>query len=612
LRACGHALKIAFLSSDADAEPRNGPRERQVRDLRGFRGDLDFCVFLHGSRPTPCAAGRFPLLQYLPHPDAGSGPAAPSRPAALRRLLQRPGLDFLLEAHSGLSAKLGEEAGFQGLWASGLSISASLGLRDSNEASWSQVLDVLEYMADSTRLPILVDGDTGYGNFNNARRLVRKLEQRGLAGVCFEDKRFPKTNSFLNGWRQPLAEVDEFCGLLRAAKDSQADADFVVIARVEAFIAGWGLQEALKRAEAYRQAGADGILIHSARRTPEEVLSFQREWGQRSPVVVVPTKYYTTPTSVLEEAGFSLAIWANQMMRSCITAMQETARRLALERSAIEVEECIAPLGEVFRLQGTQELEEAERRYLPDAAGTRVIIQAATRGDDMLTLTEDRPKCMLEVGGRPLLGRIVEGFRAAGFNDIAVVRGYRKETVTVEGVTYHDCERMQDGHEAAWLASALPALEGDCLIAYGDVLFKKFVPRELAEVEDDFAIFVDSHWQESRNRERQADYVSCSEPLSRAALCNRVTLVDAGEDLDRDAIHGEWMGFLKVSSAGAVTLRALLTNLLADPEQRRGTNMIRLLQRLVREGHAVRVLYTTGNWLDIDSPEDVSAAARFV
>ena len=137
------------------------------------------------------------------------------RTTALRRLVTSPDLSFLMEAHSGLSAKIAEEAGFRGLWASGLSISASLGLRDSNEASWTQVVDVLEYMADATRLPILVDGDTGHGNFNNMRRFTRKLGERGIAGVCIEDKLFPKANSFV-GEAQPLADVEEFCGRLKA------------------------------------------------------------------------------------------------------------------------------------------------------------------------------------------------------------------------------------------------------------------------------------------------------------------------------------------------------------------------------------------------------------
>ncbi|MDP7419527.1 MAG: isocitrate lyase/phosphoenolpyruvate mutase family protein, partial [Gammaproteobacteria bacterium] len=105
-----------------------------------------------------------------------------------RQLLDSGALEFLLEAHNGITAKIGEEAGFKGLWAGGLCMSAQYGVRDSNEASWTQILEMLEFMADATSVPILLDGDTGYGNFNNVRRLVRKLEQRGIAAVCIEDK----------------------------------------------------------------------------------------------------------------------------------------------------------------------------------------------------------------------------------------------------------------------------------------------------------------------------------------------------------------------------------------------------------------------------------------
>src|SRR5215831_13119071 len=122
----------------------------------------------------------------------------------LKRLIQSEEMGFLMEAHSGLSARIAEEAGFAGIWASGLSISASLGVRDNNEASWTQVLEVVEFMSDATDIPILLDGDTGYGNFNNMRRLVKKLEQRDVAAVCIEDKLFPKTNSFIGCERQPL------------------------------------------------------------------------------------------------------------------------------------------------------------------------------------------------------------------------------------------------------------------------------------------------------------------------------------------------------------------------------------------------------------------------
>jgi phosphoenolpyruvate phosphomutase len=285
----------------------------------------------------------------------------------LRTMLSSPGLEFLMEAHSGLSAKIVEEAGFKGIWGSGLSISASLGLRDNNEASWTQVLDVVEYMSDATTIPILLDADTGYGNFNNVRRLVRKLEQREVAGMCIEDKIFPKSNSFREGRRQPMAPMDEFVGKIKAAKDTQLDPDFCVVARVEALIAGYGLEEALRRAHAYADAGADAVLIHSKLATAFQILSFMDQWRERCPVVIVPTKYYRTPTEEFANARISVVIWANHLMRSSITAMQRVATQIQRDRTLVDVEPTVAPLSEVFRLQDEAELGTAENRYLPQA-----------------------------------------------------------------------------------------------------------------------------------------------------------------------------------------------------------------------------------------------------
>lgn len=282
-----------------------------------------------------------------------------------KQLLHSDKVEFLLEAHNGLSAKIVEEAGFEGIWGSGLAISAALGVRDNNEASWTQVLEVLEFMSDATAIPILLDADTGYGNFNNVRRLVRKLEQRDVAAMCIEDKLFPKTNSFINGEQQPLAEVDEFAGKIKAAKDTQDDPDFCVIARVEAFIAGWGLSEVLKRAEAYYRAGADAILMHSKISTADQILSFMAEWQDTCPVVIVPTMYYKTPTEVFEEAGVSVVIWANHMLRASIKAMQVAAARIYADQSLLSIEDEIVSVKEIFRLQNAAELKEAEKRYLP-------------------------------------------------------------------------------------------------------------------------------------------------------------------------------------------------------------------------------------------------------
>lgn len=288
-----------------------------------------------------------------------------SKAAQFRALLESDRVEFILEGHNGLSSKIVEEAGFKGIWGSGLAISAALGVRDNNEASWTQVLDVVEFMSDATSIPLMLDADTGYGNFNNVRRLVSKLEQRGVAAMCIEDKLFPKTNSFIGGETQPLADIEEFALKIQAAKESQSDPAFSVVARVEAFIAGWGLDEALKRAHAYSDAGADAILMHSKEPTAHQITAFMEAWQAPTPVVIVPTMYPETPVEHFEDIGVSMVIWANHLLRASISAMQSTAQAIYASRSLTSVENEIVSVAEIFRLQNAAELKEAEGRYLP-------------------------------------------------------------------------------------------------------------------------------------------------------------------------------------------------------------------------------------------------------
>lgn len=531
-----------------------------------------------------------------------------------RKLLFSEQLEFICEAHNGLSAKIVQEAGFRGIWASGLSISAQFGVRDNNEASWTQVLENLEFMSDATRIPILLDGDTGYGNFNNMQRLVRKLEQRNIAAVCIEDKLFPKTNSFIKGGAQPLADMQEFCGKIKAGKDAQNDPDFCIIARVEAFICGWGLAEALRRAEAYHQAGADGILIHSALSVPDEILAFKQEWGNRCPVVIVPTKYYATPTDVFRQHGFSMVIWANHMLRSAVAAMQKTARTLKEQEHLLSIEDRVVSVAEIFRLQNAGELQEAEERYLPRGAeGTTAIVLAASRGDELGELTEQQPKTMVQIQGTPILSHIVDAYNAVGIKDITVVRGYKKEAVNLPNLTYVDNEDFADTGELVSLLKALRSRKGPAqstIISYGDVLFNKYIPQTLCQESDDCVIFVDSNWQEQGSYARLGGFTECSLPNSRKAFNAKIYLKRLGDGIPKDAIHGVWMGFLKVSPAAAAFITGTIEELLAQPGNRK-VGIPRLLQELLKRDYPIRVLYTAGHWLDINSLEDVVQAGNF-
>jgi phosphoenolpyruvate phosphomutase len=287
----------------------------------------------------------------------------------LRDLLESPNLEFIMEAHNGLSATIVEEAGFKGIWGSGLSISASHGVRDNNELSWTDIVNTMKFMSNVTSVPILLDGDTGYGNFNNFRQLLQELVKHDVGGVAIEDKIFPKTNSFIDGEKQKLADINEFAGKIRAGKDflkKVGREDFVIVARVESFITGLGLEDALKRARAYEDAGVDALLIHSKLADCSEIEAFMEVWNNESrvPVVIVPTKYYKTSTDEFRRMGISLVIWANHNLRTAIVAMQETTKRIFEDESLINVESNVATLKEVFRLQRTDELEDAENKYL--------------------------------------------------------------------------------------------------------------------------------------------------------------------------------------------------------------------------------------------------------
>jgi phosphoenolpyruvate phosphomutase len=541
--------------------------------------------------------------------NAKSG--AQTRTAKLRRMLHSAELEFLMEAHNGLSARIVREAGFKGIWASGLSISAQFGVRDNNEASWTQVVDMLEFMADAGDLPILLDGDTGYGNFNNMRRLVRKLEQRGIAGVCIEDKQFPKTNSFLNGERQPLADIEEFVGKIAAGKDTQQDPNFSIVARVEALIAGWGMDEALRRAEAYRLAGADAILIHSKLSKPDEIVKFAKEWARRSPLVIVPTRYYSTPTEVFRQAGISTVIWANHLVRAAASAMQSVAKEIFESQTLVNVEDRIASVNEIFRLQDADEYSAAERLYLSNSGAPRAaVVLAAGRGRGLEALTVDRPKVMLPIAGKPLLRWLVDGFKKEHINDITVVGGYRADAIDTAGIKLVVNSRYAQTGELASLACAVEALDSDAVIAYGDLLFRSYVLRDLVECKADFSVVVDSLMTGTSNHTVR-DFAYCSRGDDRGLFGTPVLLKRVTSAADAEGIpQGRWVGMLNVSRAGLVKLKAALAELRAG-DGFDTLDMPALLNALIGAGAGIEVLYVHGHWRGVNDLDDLRQAVDF-
>lgn len=288
-----------------------------------------------------------------------------SKARLLRDRIAERGLAHVMAAHSPLSAILAEEAGFDGLWASGFELSALYGLPDVSLISMSQHLDMVRAMAEQSSLPIVADIDTGFGNAINVIHAVRQYERAGVAAVVIEDKTFPKVTSLVAGGRQELLRIEEFQGKVRAAVATRCDPDFLVIARTEALIAGLGEAEALKRAAAYEAAGADMILIHSKQKTPDEVESFVRAWSGKIPIVIVPTAYPEMNEARIRALGkIAIVIYGNHAIRASVTAMQDVFARIIADRGIHNVDKDIVSVEEIFRLQKMAQVKADEKAFL--------------------------------------------------------------------------------------------------------------------------------------------------------------------------------------------------------------------------------------------------------
>lgn len=288
-----------------------------------------------------------------------------SKAKQLRNRMAETGLVHIMATHSPLSAILAEEAGFDGLWASGFELSALFGLPDMSMISMTQHLDMLRAIAARSSLPIVADIDTGYGNAINVIHAIAEYERAGAAAVVIEDKTFPKVTSLATGGRQELLRTEEFEGKIQAAVTTRTDPDFLVIARTEALIAGLGEAEALKRARAYECAGADMILVHSKQKDPAEIEHFARAWNGNVPLVLVPNAYPELDAQRIKAlCNVRMVIYGNYGIRAAATAMQQTFRRILTDGGVQHVHHDIVTVDEIFRLQGMDAVHAQESRFL--------------------------------------------------------------------------------------------------------------------------------------------------------------------------------------------------------------------------------------------------------
>jgi phosphonopyruvate hydrolase len=283
----------------------------------------------------------------------------------IRNILTGTGVGVGVGAGDPLCGKLIERAGFDFIWSSSLCISASFAVPDANLISMSQYCETARSMNEVVSIPIIADCDTGYGNVNNVIYAVKKFEEAGIVGISIEDKKFPKDNSLLEGGRQELAPIEEFAGKIKAAKAHQQNKEFVIIARVEALIAGWGQAEAIKRAHRYVDAGADCILIHSKSKQPDEILEFIRNWDRPTPLILVPTNYPSLTLPEVEKLKkVKLFIYANQPMRASVKAQEALLEEIKRANGIHTIGPMMVSVDHIFDLQGVPAMKEDEKKYL--------------------------------------------------------------------------------------------------------------------------------------------------------------------------------------------------------------------------------------------------------
>ena len=270
-----------------------------------------------------------------------------------------------MAAHNPLCAKLAEEAGFDAIWGSGFELSASHAVPDANILSMGAHLEMMRAIAAVVSVPLIADIDTGFGNAVNVSYIVPQYEAAGASAVVMEDKTFPKDTSLRADGRQELVRIEEFQGKVQAAAAARTDKNLLVIARTEALIAGQGQDEAIKRALAYEEAGADAILIHSKQKTPDEVLAFINAWRGKVPLVLVPTAYpQLTEADIAALQKVGIVIYGNHAIRAAVGAMRDVFARIRREGGIAEVDKRLPSVKDIIALQGDAHMREVEANFL--------------------------------------------------------------------------------------------------------------------------------------------------------------------------------------------------------------------------------------------------------
>jgi phosphoenolpyruvate mutase len=556
------------------------------------------------------------------------------RLGALKRAISSKGCARIMEAHSGLSGIIGERAQvvvdgealeFDGLWESSLTDSATKGLPDASIIGNESRLHTIDEILHVTSKPMIVDGDTG-GEIPQFEYFVQHLERKGVSAVIIEDKVFPKRNSLDPTASQALEDLDKFAAKIVAGKRMALTDDFMVIARLESLIAGTGLADARRRAEAYIEARADGIMIHSNRRDPDDLFEFVagydtlcEKMGLRPFLVAVPTTYNHHSDRELAAMGFNIIIHANQQLRSSHKAMTSVVNSILETGSSLRADELSTSTKEIFSLVGHDRITATDRER-SEALRLPVIIPAAGRDE----VFPEGPKSLIQVVGRPILEHQLESIRKAGFKRAVIVRGHEggqfDAYASDDNLSLRDNPAYDETHVLHSLMQAGEQMDHGFAMVFSDILFAPEILSRLVRSGKDIVLGIDNSYAYHRhNMDKKLNMVVSRKSFETQFRSLRqepvIELVRIGKDIEPERADFEFIGMAYLSQEGALALQEVYEEGLQSIEgpfheaaSFGRADVTDMFQELIDRGFPVHGLEFNKGWREIHTLQDVETA----
>ena len=562
------------------------------------------------------------------------------RRGKLKILLEKGQTIRVLEAHNGLSGIIanniqvkGDVEGkslvreFDALWESSLTDSASKGHPDIEVITFDSRLHTINEILSVTNKPMIVDGDTG-GDVNAFEYTVSKLERVGVSAIIIEDKIFPKRNSLEAGAQQNLEDPEVFAQKIRRGKQIQNTSEFMIIARLESLIAGKPMEDAVRRAKIYLQAGVDGIMIHSKSKSADEILEFakrykliSKELNLNKILVCVPTTYNQITENELSNAGFQIIIYANHLLRSAYKAMTETAKTILRDQRSLEADPLCSTVREIFKTVGFLDVKEKDQEN-EQTKNVPVIIPAAGEDSVLREILNGKPKAMLEICGKTLLEHQIHALNNNNLKDITVIAGYGREQMRADGINILENPNFKNGSVLNSLFIGKEKMMNGFIMLYSDILMKDEIIKNLMNRREDIILVADNSTQYHATQEGNIlDFIIGKHQNKRVRreirFASENVVAKIGNKINPETASHEFIGLAKFSKTGAEQLIETYNDVLnnyqgqfQESEDISQLNLTDLIQEMIDRGFTVNYMEIHKGWLEIHNTEHIALAEK--